>query len=918
MPTPVSSANEYLTEEAACALYDAVSIARKRSHSKTTSLHALSALLNLKTSILRDACSSARTLAPRLQFRALELCVSVSLDRLPASKTKTLEAEPPVSNSLMAAIKRAYANQRRHSDTFHLYQMQQYLYNSQYSLPCVKVELKHFILSILDDPIVIRVLGDGGFRCSDLKMRILPPLGVSGFKRIGSVLVKKGSRNPLLIGVSGDTVVTRFLECLKIGKVKGLPDEIEGLDVENIKEEIRAFGSGVLSKDMMGLKLKEVKEKVESCKGCGVIVNIGDLKAVVDGGLNSMEFVVEGVRDLVRDCGGKVWLIGYVGSYDVYMKVLAKFASLEKDWDLNLLPITSSDLNADGSRFKSSLMGSFLPFYGIFPAQTELETASHTSEQSMARCDACNEKCEQEVSVSVADQQSMGLTSWLRVPESDSTKGNNVVEGEDDAGVLNARVPFLHYLQPDPNRAEFSGNSNQEINLSTVDRFVNRSSSTTSITTDLGLGTVNVSPDPGPRTPSHESSLETFHRSVTGNIGETSKHVSNEKDFKQLYRALADKVGYQYDSIRAISQTITRVRAANQRRHVWFLFSGPDPVCKRKICTTLADVVFSSQESLISIDLNMENQIPHRDCIFSRKDVNLSDPSFRGKTVIEFIAEELAKKSRSVVLLEHIDKADFLTKDSLFQAIKTGKLTDARGRETSITDAIFVFTTSSSEEENVKDLLSYSEERILNAKALQMRIMVENTRAESSGILLSPKGLSLRNPETSNKRKITETVDFEIMVPKIKKLRSCFDLNLPLEETEESDNEMISEAKEAWLDEFLDQFDEKVVFEPFDFDSRAEAILKEICKCFEKSFGSRVVLEIENEVIVQILASCWLSDGNGGVEDWIETVLCKGFMEVMKYGVDSESMVKLVTVEGVKIEEHDALCVCLPSTIIVK
>ncbi|KAI7747125.1 hypothetical protein M8C21_032482, partial [Ambrosia artemisiifolia] len=874
---------------AACALYDAVSIARKRSHSQTTSLHALSALLNLKTSILLDAYSSARTLAPGLQFRALELCVSVSLDRLPASKTKTLEAEPRVSNSLMAVIKRAYANQRRHSDTFHLYQMQQHLYNSQYSLPCVKVELKHFILSILDDPIVIRVLGDGGFRCSDLKMRILPPLGVSGFKRIGSVLVKKGSRNPLLIGVSGDTVVTRFLECLKIGKVKGLPDEIEGLDVENIKEEIRAFGSGDLSKDMMGLKVKEVKEKVEGCKGFGVIVNIGDLKAV-----------------------------------------LAKFASLEKDWDFECRWITYD------AHDNYSLMGSFLPFYGIFPAQTELETASHTSEQSMARCDACNEKCEQEVSVSVADQQSMGLTSWLRVPESDSTKGNNVVEGEDDAGVLNARVtglrrkwsdichrlhhnrspqlstsqvlarvPFLHYLQPDP----ISGNSNQEINLSTVDHFVNRSSSTTSITTDLGLGTINVSPDPGPRTPSHESSHETFHRSVTGNIGETSKHVSNEKDFKQLYRALADKVGYQYDSIRAISQTITRVRAANQRRHVWFLFSGPDPVCKRKICTTLADVVFGSQESLISIDLNLENQIPHRDCIFSRKDVNLSDPSFRGKTVIEFIAEELAKKSRSVVLLEHIDKAEFLSKDSLFRAIKTGKLTDARGRETSITDAIFVFTTSSSEEENVKDLLSYYEERILNAKALQMRILVENTRAESSGILLSPKGLSLRNPETSNKRKITETVDFEIMVPKIKKPRCCYDLNLPLEETEESDNQTISEAKESWLDEFSDQVDEKVVFEPFDFDSRAEAILKEICKCFEKSFGSRVVLEIENEVIVQILASCWLSDGNGGVEDWIETVLCKGFMEVKKHGVD---------VEGVKIEEHDALCVCLPSTIIVK
>ncbi|KAK9069108.1 hypothetical protein SSX86_013224 [Deinandra increscens subsp. villosa] len=978
MPTPVSSARQCLTDEAARALDDAVSVARRRSHSQTTSLHAVSALLSPPTSTLRDACARAHSLAysPRLQFRALELCVGVSLDRLP-SKAKTLDDdEPPVSNSLMAAIKRSQANQRRHPETFQLYSTHQDLHNSQ----SVKVELKHFVLSILDDPIVSRVFGDAGFRSSAIKIAIVHPPSVPAilrryqntnrinfpfavdngeeedFKRIGSVLVKKTLKNPLLIGVSAHTVVTGFTERLKIGKVSILPAEIEGLEFFDIEKEIREFVLGDLSEDLMNLKLQEVRGKVESCRSCGVIVNLGDLKCFLDGG--SLEHVVSKLSDLVRVFGGKLWLIGWVGSYDIYMKILVKFPNLEKEWDLSLVPITGSTLSTNGPQLKSSLMGSFVPFGGFFPLQTEIDRFA-------TRCDICNEKCEQEVSVgvnggrtvSVADQQSTGFSSWLQIPESDSTdRGNNVIEARDHSGVLTARVmglkrkwsdichrlhhnpppqrnpsqiwargvPFPHSFQSDPKLVGSSGkDSNQENRCRNVSQPIDfvastSSSQTTSLTMNLSLGTVYVSPDREPSPAACETVLKTFYGSGTFEMDRTNKHVLDEIDFKKLYRTLADKLGYQNDSIRAISQTITRVRTGNQRRHVWFMFSGPDPVGKKKICTALADVVFGSPESLICIDLNFENQIRHPGSVFNRQNVNFSDPAFRGKTVTEFISEVLTKKPRSVVVLENVDKADFLTKDNLSRAIKSGKLTDMRGRETRITDAIFVFTTSSSKDETVKDFSTYSEESILNAKALQMRISVEKTAPKSESVLLSPKDSASIDTETSEKRKIMETGSFEITVPKVKKPRSCFDLNLPSEETEESDNETFSETKESWLEEVSDQVDETVAFEPFDFDCRAETILKEICRCFEKSLGSRAVLEIKNEVMVQILASCWLSDGNGGVEKWIETVLCRGFMEVgRKQNVESELVVKLVVVEGVKIEEDDAVCVCLPSRIIV-
>lgn len=79
MPTPVSTARQYLTDEAARVLDEAVNVARRRTHAQTTSLHAVSALLAPPSSLLREACARARSCAysQRLQFRALELTVGV-------------------------------------------------------------------------------------------------------------------------------------------------------------------------------------------------------------------------------------------------------------------------------------------------------------------------------------------------------------------------------------------------------------------------------------------------------------------------------------------------------------------------------------------------------------------------------------------------------------------------------------------------------------------------------------------------------------------------------------------------------------------------------------------------------------------------------------------------------------------------
>ncbi|XP_074295019.1 protein SMAX1-LIKE 7-like [Silene latifolia] len=490
MPTPVTTARQCLTDEAARALNDAVSVAKRRNHAQTTSLHAVSALLTPSFSLLRDSLSRARSSAysPRLQLRALDLCVSVSLDRLPTLKSSNStevndDFAPPISNSLMAAIKRSQAHQRRQPDMYHLSQIN-HINNSNnnngaLSISCIKVELKHFVLSILDDPIVSRVLGEAGFRSSDIKLAIIQPprwtaagmiprrpplflcnltgsgLGVGvdeNCKRISEVMVrKKGERNPVLIGVCANDALIRFKENV----IKG------GVIKEFIRVKLVCLEKEIKEKDSLGLevKIQEAKSKAESEskskmetetgeEGIKVVVNLGEISELI----SDNEVVIKKVSGLVEECGNKVRLIMEARDYEMYSKLIGRFPNVDKDWDLQPLPITASSSSSSTTAFdpKSSLMGSFVPFGGFFPTPSDFRAPLTAVRQPFIRCNACNESYERElraalnegsvVAVSGGDQSS-SMPSWLQRAETDPSKSGNTVAQVND--VRNEKISCL-------------------------------------------------------------------------------------------------------------------------------------------------------------------------------------------------------------------------------------------------------------------------------------------------------------------------------------------------------------------------------------------------------------------------------------------------------------------------------------------
>ncbi|TKW03565.1 hypothetical protein SEVIR_7G049800v4 [Setaria viridis] len=214
--------HQSLTAEAAAVLKLALALARRRGHAQVTPLHVAFALLTgpaatascaqplaaafssassspaapyglLKRACLRShpspgaaASSPAQQHHHPLQCRALELCFNVALNRLPTSgphsppaahfASPLIQPSPTLSNALVAALKRAQANQRRGCVELQQPPPPPPPVTAQQQQPqpllAIKVELDQLVISILDDPSVSRVMREAGFSSATVKSNL--------------------------------------------------------------------------------------------------------------------------------------------------------------------------------------------------------------------------------------------------------------------------------------------------------------------------------------------------------------------------------------------------------------------------------------------------------------------------------------------------------------------------------------------------------------------------------------------------------------------------------------------------------------------------------------------------------------------------------------------------------------------------
>lgn len=977
MPTPVNTARQCLAPEAVQALDEAVAVAHRRCHAQTSSLHAVAALLSLPSSPLREACGRARNsaYASRIQFKALELRLGVSLDRLPSTPHRI--EEPPVSNSLMAAIKRSQANQRRQPENFHLYQQTAVCSPSSASVSMVKVELQNLILAILDDPVVSRVFGESGFRSSDIKLSILRPIHrqllrckglpiflcnltnnygfpFHGFlenneiyKRINEVLVRKPGikrNNPLLVGASAIDAVRIFLETLQKRKFGAfsLP-ELSELTVICIKDEILSFVSGNSDVSLLQMRLDEVGSVLKQSIGPGVIVEYGDLKALTgENSADAVSFLIRKLGGLLALHSGRFWLIGAAESHETCKQFFKKFPTVEEEWDLHVLPINSVRPAMAETFPKSSLMESFVPFGGFFSMPTDIKTPFRISNHFGSLCHICDEKFKLEVKAiskggfngSVSDHHRSSLPSWLQTSQ-------DVLQAQDDPVVASAKVvglqkkwhnicQRLHQVEPYVQMLPKSTYTVGPHVPSVVGFQVVESSK-------QNIGDQNTS--------SIESGSDTISKSnsknvkdspivcrLTGSSEDTASPVSGTSVTTDLGLGVNRSTSSfpvsggqfdQKDSKLLYSSLFTRVGRQGEALGV---VSQTIARCRTGPRPNRGGIWFGfvgpdrDAKKKISVALaevllgGRENMI----CVdLSCQDfMNGCDLKLRGKNVIDFIADELIKKQLSIVFLENVEMADTLTQHHLSRAASTGRFSDSHGREVSITNAIFVLTSKFFGLHEVEGV-DYPEEIVLKAKRGTIRLL---TGFDLGDMKPSPKAVRVtRNQQTGspvckNKRKLDGSSEAAKRGHRTTTNNLYLDLNLPAEEGD-TDYDSAIENSHSWLEDLLQHVDEKVVFKAFDFDAVAKKILKQIGDCFQKTVGLDCLLEIDSKLMERILkASYFLETMNS--EDWIEQVLGEAFAETQrKYDLGSHSVVKLIAAE--LPEEQPTAGGLLPCKIIV-
>ncbi|KAI4294992.1 hypothetical protein MLD38_040720 [Melastoma candidum] len=252
--------------------------------------------------------------------------------------------------------------------------------------------------------------------------------------------------------------------------------------------------------------------------------------------------------------------------------------------------------------------------------------------------------------------------------------------------------------------------------------------------------------------------------------------------------------------------------------------------------------------------------------------------SFRGKTVLDRIAEAVRRNPFSVIMLEDFDEADILVRGSIKRAMDSGRISDSYGREISLGNVTIILAVNwslDSNKDSPKDIM-LGEEKL-------------ETLARSSW------QLKLSVSERTPKRRANWLEDDRLTRPR-KDMGLClgFDLNEAADSEEgradgsrnSSDLTVEREAENALhrgrpssasfvCKELINHVDNTIDFAAVDFSPFMRETITSIGKMFASIVGDHISIDINEEAVQKIMGGIWLSET--GVEEWMEGVLIPCF-----------------------------------------
>ncbi|KAJ4911146.1 Double Clp-N motif-containing P-loop nucleoside triphosphate hydrolases superfamily protein [Raphanus sativus] len=693
-------------------------------------------------------------------------------------------------------------------------------------------------------------------------------------ERVMDILGRGKKRNPVLVGDSEPGRVTReVFKRIESGEASAV---VKSSEVVNFEE----IGS-VRIRELDGL----LETRIEKNSDTGVVLNLGDLKWLVEGQPSS---AVGELRRLLEKYEGRLWFIG-TATCETYLRCQVYHPSMESDWDLQAVSLASKSPSSGlFSRLGNSLGSSaqsFTPLKSFVPPNRTVKC-----------CPECSQSCERELSevdslsqeVKTEVAQPKQLPQWL-LSVKPQAKIEEVQKKWNEAcarlhpsfhnkteRIVPVPVPIpipLTTSSYGPNmllQSKFQPNRElrERVPLKPMSSLVEEqgkkkksSPPGSPVQTDLVLGRTEVS----------EKAEDVQVRDFLGCISSESVVLNNDKIsvlensldidlFKKLLKGMTEKVWWQHDAASAVAATVSQCKLGNGKRRgvlskgdVWLLFSGPDRVGKRKMVSVLSSLVYGTNP--ITIPLG------------SRQDGTDGNHNIRGKTVVDRIAETVKRSPFSVILLEDIDEADMLLRGSIKRAMDRGRITDSHGREISLGNVIFVMTASWHLSTKTCSLDSEEKLRDLASERWSLRLCMR---------------------EKIGKRRaswLCSSSEDERVATKPKKEGLSFDLNQAADTTDSTsdlttDNDQEEQGFSGKLSlqcvpfafhELVSRVDDAVAFRAVDFGAVRRRISDTLSERFTAVVGESLSMEVEEEALQRILSSVWL--GRMELGEWIEKVI---------------------------------------------
>ncbi|KFK27313.1 hypothetical protein AALP_AA8G366300 [Arabis alpina] len=820
-----------LTPEAATVLNQSIAEATRRNHGHTTPLHVASTLLSSSSGYLRQACIKSHPNSSHpLQCRALELCFSVALERLPTTTTTTT-SEPLLSNALTAALKRAQAHQRRGCPE-----------QQQQPLLAVKVELEQLIISILDDPSVSRVMREASFSSPAVKSAIensisgiVKPSSSIGFgyhrsvpvqvnrnhlylnprllqqhssgtmmqrsdesRRVFEIMIRTRKRNPVLVGdLEPQILVKEILK--KIENREFFDGPLRNFTVIRLEKELDLTNNAQRFGEISGLVENRISN---SGLTGGVVLDLGDLKWLATNGGGGGGGAVAEMKKLLERYKGKLYFIG-IATCETYLRCQVYYPSMENDCDLQAIPIAAK------SQFPTIFPRVRVESNNNYNSSNIISVESKTPVK-LSCCSRCLQSYENDVAKLETGNNRPVLPQWLQNAKADGDK--NLMKDEQ-----------IVELQKKWNDLCLRLHSNPSIAPSSLK--LNSSPPGSPVGTDLVLGRSNRVLS----SPEKKSRFEKLGDSFDIDL------------FKKLLKGLAKSVWWQHDAASSIASAITECKHGNgkSKGDIWLIFTGPDRVGKSKMAYALSDLVSGSQPITISLGSSYGTD---------------DGLSFRGKTALDRLAEAVRRNPFAVIVMEDVDEADLLLRNKVKLAMERGRICDSYGREVSLGNVIIILTTNSSlgSAENVAPIDETRLESLVS-KGWQLRLSVCNnskTRKRKRNWLYNDEG-----DQTKQRKEI------------------CFDLNEAAEFDSSSDVtvEHDHDDHSNFVHKLVALADDAIRFRPVDFVSVKSKTAESLKKRFSNGLADGLTVEIEDDALERIAGAIWLSKIS--LEEWLEEAM---------------------------------------------